>query len=322
MTDKEIIKSARKTLFVAYQSIQKQSQNLPKLFPKVARIISENKGKTIFCGVGKSGHICRKLSSTFSSIGSPSVFLDPTDANHGDLGLIQKKDLVFFISNSGISGELKNVILFTRREKIKTISICSEKDSFLVKNSTYSLLTLKAKEACTIGLVPTTSTTLALALGDALAIEVMNLNKLSREDFGKNHPGGNIGAKFLKVEELMKTKKDIPLVFENDDMKKTLLEMTRKGLGVVGVLNKKKELVGVITDGDLRRNFSSLLKNNAQQTMTKYPVIIEDNTLVADALSLMNRKSITSLFIKKKDTKTPKGIIHIHDCIKGLTNVK
>ena len=321
MTDQEIVKSARKTLFVAYESIHKQSQNLPKIFPKVARIISDNKGKIIFCGVGKSGHICRKLSSTFSSIGSPSVFLDPTNANHGDLGLIQKKDVVFFISNSGTSKELKNIILLAKREKIKSISICSEKDSFLAKNSTYPLLTVKVKEACPLGLVPTTSTSISLALGDALAIEVMKLNKLSREDFGRNHPSGNIGAKFIKVQNLMRTKKDMPLVFETDDMKKALLEITRKGLGVSGVLNKKKELVGVITDGDLRRNFSSILKNNAQQTMTKNPVTIDEYTLVSEALSLMNRKSITCLFINKKNTQRPKGIIHIHDCIKGLKNI-
>ena len=320
MTDKEIIESARKTLLVSYESIKKQSQNLPENFPEVARIISENKGKIVFCGVGKSGHICRKLSSTFSSIGSPSVFLHPTDANHGDLGLIRKKDLVLFISKSGNSKEIKNVILFTLREKIKTIAICSEKDSFLVKNSTYPLLTVKVKEAGPLEIVPTTSTSIGLALGDALAIEVMKLNKISGEAFGRNHPSGNIGAKFIKVEKLMRTKNDLPLVLETDDMKKTLLEITTKGLGVAGVLNKKKELVGIITDGDLRRNFSSILKNKAQQTMTKNPITVNENTLVAEALSLMNRKGITSLFINKNHTQKPKGIIHIHDCIKGLKN--
>ena len=318
MTDKEILKSARKTLLVSYDFIKKQSQNLPENFPEVVRKISENKGKIVFCGVGKSGHICQKLSSTFSSIGSPSVFLHPTDANHGDLGLIRKKDLVLFISKSGNSNELKNIIWFTLREKIKTIAICSEKDSFLVKNSTYPLLTVKVKEACPFDLVPTTSTSVGLALGDALAIEVMKLNKISGEAFGRNHPDGNIGAKFIKVEKLMRTKNDLPLVFEDDDMKKAILEITIKGLGVAGVLNKKKELVGIITDGDLRRNFSSILKNNAQQTMTKNPITIDDNTLAMEALSLMNRKGITSLFINKKHTKKPKGIIHIHDCIKGL----
>ena len=318
MTNKEIIKSARKTLLVSCESIKKQSQNLPENFPEVVRKISENKGKIVFCGVGKSGHICQKLSSTFSSIGSPSVFLHPTDANHGDLGLIRKKDLVLFISKSGNSSELKNIIWFTLREKIKTIAICSEKDSFLVKNSTYPLLTVKVKEACPLDLVPTTSTSIVLALGDALAMEVMKLNKISREAFGRNHPSGNIGAKFIKVEKLMRTKNDLPLVFETDDMKKTLLEITIKGLGVAGVLNKKKELVGIITDGDLRRNFSSILKNNAQQTMTKNPITIDENTLAMEALSLMNRKGITSLFINKKHTQKPKGIIHIHDCIKGL----
>ena len=320
MTDKEIIKSARKTLLASYEAIKKQSQNLPENFPEIARIISENKGKIVFCGVGKSGHICKKLSSTFSSIGSPSVFLHPTDANHGDLGLIRKKDLVFFISKSGNSQELKNIVLFTLREKIKTIAICSEKESFLAKNSTYPLITVTVKEACPFDLVPTTSTSIGLALGDALAIEVMKLNKISRETFGKNHPSGNIGAKFIKVEKLMRTKKDLPLVFETDDMKKTLLEITIKGLGVAGVLNKKKELVGIITDGDLRRNFSSILKNNAQQTMTKNPITIDENILAIEALSLMNKKSITSLFVNKKHTQKPKGIIHIHDCIKGLKN--
>ena len=320
MTDKEIIKSAKKTLLASYESIKKQSQNLPENFPEIARLISENKGKIVFCGVGKSGHICRKLSSTFSSIGSPSVFLHPTDANHGDLGLIRKKDLVLFISKSGNSKEIKNVILFTLREKIKTIAICSEKDSFLAKNSTYPLLAVKVKEACPLELVPTTSTYIGLALGDALAIEVMKLNKISEETFGRNHPGGTIGAKFIKVEKLMRTKKDLPLVFETDDMKKAVLEITKKGLGVAGVLNKKKELVGIITDGDLRRNFSSILKNNAQQTMTKNPVTVDETTLATDALSLMNRKGITSLFINKNHTQKPKGIIHIHDCIKGLKN--
>ncbi len=318
MTSDAIIKSAKKTLVETANAIKKQSTKLPTSFSEITRFLATVEGKIVFTGVGKSGHIARKLSSTFSSIGAPSTFMQPTDANHGDLGMVNNKDAFFIISNSGDSIELRYLLDFAKMENIKTIGFCSNKKSFLARNVSLSLILEKSVEADPLELIPTTSTSLALAVGDALAIEIMKKKNVDFETFGKRHPSGSIGFSLLKVKSIMRKKSMVPLVSEEMEMREAVLEISKKGLGVTGVLNQKEELIGLITDGDLRRNFEAILTKKVSQIMTTNPKVVDEETLIKDAILFMNKSKITSMFVTRKDSKCPLGIIHIHDCLRTV----
>lgn len=274
-------------------------------------------------GVGKSGLIAAKIASTLSSVGSPSFSISANDCSHGDLGTITKKDILILISNSGNSTELKNIIEFANRYKVKLISIVSKKDFMLYKSSDIKILIPPSREAG-YGIVPTTSTTLQLSVGDALAISVMKYKKFSKLDFKKFHPAGSLGFKLKTVEDLMLTKNKIPIINQDKSLFDGVKLIEKKKLGILIAVNKKKDTVGVFTDGDVKRVIRKnidLRKNSIKKFMTKNPVRIEKDTLAVKALNLMNQKKITSLCVYKKGLQNKTiGIIHIHNILNS--NIK
>ena len=292
-------------------------KGLDKPFKDAINILFSVSGKIIISGIGKSGHVGSKISSTLSSIGSPSFFIHPSEANHGDLGMITKNDCAILISNSGETSELFNLILHCKKLKIPIISITSNQKSTLAKKSDIVLRIPENVEACPLELAPTSSTTCMLVLGDALAVTLLKKRQFTSKDFLELHPGGKLGQMLLKVSDVMKTKNQIPLISIKKKVDAAILEMSSKGQGCVGVISEKKnELLGIITDGDLRRHMSpELLVKNVNEIMTKNPKTLSPETLVSAAIELMNKQSITNYFITQK--KKPIGIIHLHDILRN-----
>ena len=278
------------------------------------REIVNCQSKVVLCGVGKSGLIASKIAATFSSVGTPSFYMSAGDSSHGDLGSISRKDILILISNSGETSELKNIIQFANRNKILLICIVSKKDSLLYRASDIKLLIPPVEEA--EGIIPTSSTTAQLALGDALAIATMKEKKFTKLDFKKIHPAGSLGAQLKTVEDVMLTKNRIPFVNENTNMKEALEIITKKKLGILVAQNKKKITTGIITDGQIRRfnqKNSNLYALKVKNLMTKKPISIDKDALAVKALSLMNSNKITSLCVyEKKNKKKTIGILHIH----------
>ena len=308
---KNIIKEEAKALLSL-------SKSLDANYNKVLSFLSKVNGNIILSGVGKSGHIARKIASTLTSTGSPSYFIHPTEASHGDLGSIKKKDIICLLSRSGKSEELLDLLNFANKNNIKSILISSNKQSKLAQISSYNLIIPNIKEVGKNNIAPTTSTTMMLALGDAIALSISEYKNFSKEMFGDFHPGGNIGAKFIKVKDIMHSKSYIPLTSENTNMKDVIVKITKKNFGCIGVLDLSKSLVGIITDGDLRRHMKdNMLQKKAKDVMSRNPKIITENTFVSDALEIINNYKITSLFIiKDLNNKKPTGIIHLHDCLR------
>ncbi len=283
------------------------SKSLDNNYNKVLSLVSKTNGNVILSGVGKSGHIARKIASTLTSTGTPAYFVHPTEASHGDLGSIRKKDILCLLSKSGKSKELLDLLNFANKNKIKSILISSNQKSKLAQFSSYNLKIPNIKEVGKNNIAPTTSTTMMLALGDAIALSLSEYKNFSNEKFGEFHPGGNIGAKFIKVKDIMHSKSKIPLTSENTNMKDVIVKITNKNFGCIGVLDLSKSLVGIITDGDLRRHMKdNMLQKKAKDVMSKNPKIITENTFVSDALKIINDYKITSLFIMKdlKNKKT------------------
>ena len=284
---------------------------------KAVNLLYKNKGRIIITGIGKSGYIGLKLSATLTSTGSPSHYINCAEANHGDLGVIQKNDILLALSKSGETKEMFSIISFAKTNKIKLISITANKNSFLAKNSDIVCLIPNIAESCPLNLAPTTSTTMMLVLGDSIAIELMNKKKFKKENFKKFHPGGMLGKSLLLVKDIMHTKDKLPLIKNNSTMREALLKMTSYGFGCVGVTNSKNILIGVITDGDLRRNISkNFLDLPIEKIMTKNPITVESKMNIKDTIDIMNSNKITAVFVIENSPKIPKGIIHIHDCIK------
>ena len=309
------IKTGRQVIDIEIKALNLLKNYISKDFVKVVNLLLKNKGKIIVSGIGKSGHIASKIASTFSSVGSPSFYIHPSEANHGDLGMLEKKDVVILISNSGETSELINLILYCKKLGIPIISITSELNSTLSRESNLNLLIPKNIEACPLELAPTSSTTCTLALGDALAVTLLKKKKFTESDFRELHPGGKLGQMLSEVKDVMKINLDIPLIVESKKMSYAILEMTSKGEGCVGVVSKKNELIGIITDGDIRRNMNhELLDKNVKEVMTRKPKTLSPNTLISKALKIMNEESITNIFITKQ--KKPIGIIHMHDILK------
>ena len=321
MKNKNHIKVAKNVIDLEIRALIKLKNSLSNSFDKAVKEIVNCQSKVILCGVGKSGLIASKIASTLSSVGTPSFSISATDSSHGDLGSITKKDVLILISNSGETNELKNLIQYANRNKILLICIVSRKNSALYKASDIKLLIPAVEEA--EGIVPTSSTTAQLALGDALAISAMKKKKFNRIDFKKIHPAGSLGAKLKTVEDIMLIGNKIPFINENLKMKDGLKILNQKKLGVLIVNNNKKITKGIITDGQIRRfnlkklNIESL---KAKQIMTKKPISIEKDALAAKALALMNNKKITSLCVHdgKRKNKTI-GILHIHNILKNNT---
>ena len=310
-----IINRAKKTLLTEIKELKNLSKIFNNNFYEAVTLLSKVKGRVIVTGIGKSAHIGNKISATLTSTGTPSYFIHATEASHGDLGGIKKNDCIIAISNSGETSELNNIINYSKRYDIPLISISSNKKSLLNKNSTIGIVYKKPIEACPLNLAPTSSTTVSLVIGDCIAMSLLELKGFKSSQFKNFHPGGNLGKDLKKVNEIMHVGKSLPLANENEKMTKTLITMTKKSFGCIGVVNKKKELIGIITDGDLRRNINKeFIKQNAFELMTKNPSTGDKNMLVGEALNIMNNKKITSLFICEK--KKPIGIIHIHDLLR------
>ena len=311
---------ARNVIDLEIKGLIKLKKFINNSFNKAIESIATCQSKVIFGGVGKSGLIASKIASTFSSIGTPAFSISAADCSHGDLGSITKRDILILISNSGSSEELKNIIQYANRNKIKLIGIVSKKNSLLYKASDIKLLIPEVQEAG-FGIVPTTSTSVQLAMGDALAIALMNYKKFSKLDFKKFHPSGSLGNKLKTVEDLMLTKKKIPFINENKSIQNGLKIINMKKLGILIARNKFLKTTGVFTDGDIKRTIQKnidIKKNKIKNFMSKDPISVEKDTLAAKALSIMNDKKITSLCVYNKNNKKKTiGIIHIHNILKS-----
>ena len=322
MIRKNYINLANKAANLQIKELKKIKKVFNKSFIQAVDLILNCKGKVIFAGIGKSGLIARKISATFSSVGIPSFFCDPAQALHGDMGQIEKKDLLIVFSNSGNTSELINMLKYANRYRIKIIGVASKSDSILLKASDVKLLIPKVKESDIIGMVPTTSTSIALLLGDCLATIAMTKKKFSKEKFKVFHPGGNIGGSLLLAKDIMITGKKLPTIDIRKNLGNALKVMTQKKLGIVVVL-KNHFIAGLFTDGDLRREIKYFSKNTyLKKVMTKKPIFINENMPASKALAVMNEKRITSLLVvsdndyKKKNKLKLKGIIEIHSLLK------
>jgi len=314
----DLKKIAKNVIELEIKGLRKLKKSINSSFNKALEAIANCQSKVILVGVGKSGLIASKIASTFSSVGTPAFSIPANDCSHGDLGSITKKDVLILISNSGNSEELKNIIQYANRYKIKLISIVSKKNSLLYKASDIKLLLPDVEEAGH-GIVPTASTSVQLSIGDALAISLMYYKKFSKLDFKKFHPAGSLGNKLKTVEDLMLTKDKIPFISENDNIRNGLKIINQKKLGVLIARNKKLNTTGIFTDGDIKRTIQKnvdIKRNKIKFFMTKNPISIDKNTLAAKALNIMNDKKITCLcvFEKQNQNKTI-GIIHIHNIL-------
>ncbi|MCV6825655.1 MULTISPECIES: KpsF/GutQ family sugar-phosphate isomerase [Halocynthiibacter] len=312
---KQIHSIGQRVLQSEADALRDFAQSLPENFDRAVELMMNAKGRIILAGIGKSGHIGRKISSTLASTGTPSFFVHPSEASHGDLGMVRPEDVCILISNSGETSELGDVIAHTRRFAIPMIAITKKPDSTLAKSADVVLLLPDVPEACLIGMAPTTSTTLSLALGDALAVALMELRDFQPENFRTYHPGGKLGAQLTKVSQLMHEGDAVPIVPSHATMQDTILVMTSKGFGIAGVVDEGK-LLGVVSDGDLRRNMEDLMGRTAGEVATRSPVTISADSLAEEALLTMNTKEIGALLVVS-DSGAPIGVLNIHDCLRA-----
>lgn len=308
---------ARRVLNLEAEALTNLAQSLGDAFKETLDLLMQTKGRVILSGMGKSGHIAHKMASTFSSTGTPAFFVHPSEASHGDLGMITLEDTIMMLSLSGETAELSNMVNYAKRFDIPLIAITCKADSLLSKAARHTLLLPPFSEACPMGLAPTTSTTLMLALGDALAVTLLKRKGFSERDFKNFHPGGRLGQKLLHVFDLMRPYEELPLVSKETLMSEALVIMTEKGFGCIGVLDEKGVLSGIITDGDLRRHMSpTLLSQHAETVMTPSPKTIFSSSFAVEALGLMNRQSITNLFVVEETTGQLVGLLRLHDCLR------
>ncbi len=303
------------------RSILVVMERLDEAFDRAVEAINACRGRVVFSGIGKSGLIAKKIASTFSSVGIPSLYLHPADSLHGDLGIVQKDDIFFIISNSGETDEVVKILPWIKRMGMVTVVATGNRSSTIASYGDI-VLDVQVEEACPYNIIPTSSTTTTLALGDAIAICLMKERNFTKDDLALLHPGGAIGRSLLlRVEDLMHTGKDMPRVYEDMPMKDVIMEVTSKRMGTAGVFNRDEELVGIITDGDLRRaleRYDNMLEQRATNVMAANPKGIKKSVLAASALKRMEEFSITSLFVfEGEEHKHPIGIIHIHDLLKA-----
>ena len=314
MNKSKIKKVGQEVIKLESIALAKLSKSLDKDFIKAVELISKQNGKIIVSGVGKSGNIAGKIAASFTSTGIPAIYLNPVDASHGDMGIVEKNDVLIILSNSGESYELADLINFSKKKKIKIISITSSKKSLLSKNSDIGLVLPPHSEADKLQTIPTTSTTMSLALGDALCCSVLSLRKFDKKSFSELHPGGKIGKKLKTLNEIMDI--DIPIIHSNSSIIDAVLMMTEKKYGCVVVLDKNKEIKGIITDGDLRRSIEKIdMKEKATNIMKSRPIVATSDLLISSAIVLMNKHSITSLIIAKQNK--PIGIVNIKKCLEN-----
>lgn len=315
MTQEEDLLSARRTIEKEIDALKVLENEISDSLSAALDLMQNTKGRVIVTGMGKSGHIGSKIAATLASTGTPSFFVHPGEASHGDLGMLTEEDVVIAISNSGETKELSDIILYCKRYGIPLIAITKNPQSALGKAGDIVLKLPDNGEACPLGLAPTSSTTATLVLGDILAIALLERKGFTKTDFRQRHPGGKLGAFLQKVADLMHKGDEIPLIPDTASMQEALLTMTSKMLGCVGIINSSGCLEGIITDGDLRRCMSAdIFNKKASEIMTRNPKTVDGDLLVAEALKMMNENHITQLFVLK-DQK-PIGILHMHDCLR------
>lgn len=295
------------------------AESLGKDFIATIALLQQIRGRIVVTGMGKSGHIARKIAATLASTGAPAMFVHPAEASHGDLGMITNDDAILALSNSGETAELRDLLLYAKRFDIPLVAIVGRARSTLAEAARVTLLLPAVSEACPLGLAPTTSTTAMLALGDALAVALLEARGFTARDFAVFHPGGKLGSQLVRVEELMHKGPDLPLVTPELPMREALLVMTAKRLGCVGVVGPEGDLLGIVTDGDVRRQMSpDLLERTAASLMTARPLTIQARALAVEAMAKMNegQKPITVLFVTDTANK-PVGALHLHDCLRA-----
>lgn len=314
-TSTDLLATGRRVIRREAGALETLAEGLDDSFAKAVGLLMAAKGRVIVSGMGKSGHIARKIAATFASTGTPAHFVHPAEASHGDLGMVAEGDVLIVLSNSGETPELADLLAHAKRFGIPMIGITGRDGSTVMRQANVGLLLPQVPEACEKGIVPTTSTTMTLALGDALAVALMEHRAFTPEHFRMFHPGGKLGARLLKVRDLMHDAP--PLVAADLPMGETLLEITKRGYGVVGVTDSQGDLAGIITDGDLRRHLEGLMLHVAGEVMTPNPRTIGPDALAGEALALMNDRKITCLLVTAPESRKAIGILHVHDCLRA-----
>ncbi len=309
----------REVVRIEAQALAALADALDESFARAVDLLLQTRGRVIVCGMGKSGHIARKIAATLASTGTPAQFVHPAEASHGDLGMMTSGDVAVVVSNSGETPELADVIAHTRRFEIPLIGVASDPRSTLLRQADVAIVLPPAKEACGTGVVPTTTTTMTLALGDALAVALMKHRHFTPDNFRDIHPGGKLGARLSKVSDLMHSGDELPLVGLDTPMDEALIVMTQKGFGVVGVTDTGGALAGIITDGDLRRHMEGLLGRRAGDVMTADPRTVAPGHLAEKAMAQMSlhKPRVTCLFVVPEGQTQATGLIHIHDCLRA-----
>lgn len=317
MTDEAILASGRNVFLAESEALRLQAEKIDETFAKAVHTILACEGRVIVTGMGKSGHIARKIAATMASTGTPSYFVHPGEASHGDLGMVMPEDVVIAISNGGESQELSDIVQYARRFAIPLIAITSREQSSLAQAADVVLLLPRQPEVGALGLAPTTSTTMTLALGDALAVAVLEHKGFTAEDFRDFHPGGKLGRNLIRAADLMHKGEEVPLASPSDRMTRVVETMSEKGFGCAGIVDENGKLIGIITDGDLRRHMEDGLSGKtAADVMTKNPMALPPKTLAVEALQVLNEKKRTQLFLVGDDGK-PVGLLHIHDLLRA-----
>ncbi len=313
--EKNIQEIGKRVIKLEASALSKLASNIPRDFSRTIEAVLKTKGRVIVCGVGKSGHVGRKIAATMASTGTPASFVHATEASHGDLGMITPDDFCLLISNSGETSELNNIVAHAKRFNIPIAVISSFKNSALMNAADFKLLLTNAPEACTISMAPTTSTVLTMALGDALAVSLMKQRDFKPEDFRVLHPGGNLGLQMITVSQLMRQKSEMAIVTTDFKMSSIVSRMTDTGFGIAILVDEKGELFGVITDGDLRRNFKNLLSFSPADIATSSPITVNPSDLVSVALEKMEKNKIYAVIVTQKEK--PVGLLRMHDILRS-----
>ena len=312
--------AARRVLTTASAALTSLAETLDGDFTRAIGFMLVSKGRVIVSGMGKSGHVARKIAATLSSTGTPAQFVHPGEASHGDMGAITRADVLLLLSKGGETAELSDLITYAKRFRIPLIAMVCNPDSTLARAADVALLLPDAPESCAIGMAPTTSTTMMMALGDAIAVALMERRGFSPDQYRDFHPGGSLGRALVRVSDLMHAGSEIPLAAPDTPMRDVLLTMASGRLGCVGIVDAKGALVGIVTDGDIRRHVDGIETRTVADVMTCSPKIAHPDQLAAEALALMTDKKITQLFVLAEGTATPLGVLHIHDCLRaGIT---
>lgn len=312
---KDIELVAARVISIEADALYKMAEDLPGDFAGAVEAILETKGRVIVSGVGKSGHIGNKIAATFASTGTPASFVHATEASHGDLGMVTAADFCLLISNSGETSELRDIVAHTRRFGIPMAAISSKSNSTLMQAADYKLTLPQAPEACSIGMAPTTSTTLTLALGDALAVALMERRDFQPEDFKVFHPGGKLGAQMATVAQLMRPSEELAIIEPGTPMKELILQMTEKGYGLAVLVSADRSVSGVISDGDLRRNAENLFDQDPSVISSSSPISVSPSDLVGAAMNKMEKNKVYSILVV--EDRKPVGLLRMHDLLRA-----